>query len=221
MSNLPKQLKKVLQSPGSPKKKAQAKSTPEEVEHICKTQHEDAIQRSCSSLPSIQAQSSEADEHLSYLDPQDLGLPVPDSDYPIREEEEVEQYLLYTPAHPTFQSLPPPPLPAMSLTGLTPRPSGSGTRTGSGSGSGSGTGITATAPQAAINTAIAALPQGQNNRKNYKLPEQANFSGHAENIDSFLLECTMRFHILADDFNTMDKKVFYALSLMKEGVART
>ncbi len=151
------------------------------------------------------------------MDPQDLGLPVPDSDYPIGEEEE-EQYSLYTPAHPTFQSLPPPPfMPAMSLTGLTPGPSGSGT----GTGSGSGTGVTASAVQAAFNAAIAALPQGQNNRKNYKLPEQANFSGHTENIDSFLLECTMRFHILADDFNTMDKKVFYALSLMKEGVART
>src|SRR6266511_6430084 len=138
MSNLPKQLKKVLQSPGSPKKKAQAKPTPEEVEHICKTQHEEAIQRSCSSLPSIQAQSSEAYEHLSYLDPQDLGLPIPHSDYPIGEEE-VEQYLLYTPAHPTFQSLPPPPLPAMSITGPMP---GSSTGTGTGTGTGSGTGIT-------------------------------------------------------------------------------
>src|SRR6266545_144861 len=108
MSNLPKQLKKVLQSPRSPKKKAQAKSTQEEAEHICKTQCEEAIQRSRSSLPSIQAQSSEADEHISYLDPQDLGLPVPDSDYLIGEEEE-EQYSLYTPAHPTFQNLPPPP----------------------------------------------------------------------------------------------------------------
>src|SRR6266540_1735130 len=99
----------------------------------------------------------------------------------------------------------------MSLLGTTPGPSGSG----------SGTGITATAVQAAINAAIAALPQGQNNRKNYKLPDQANFSRCAENVDSFLLECTMRFCILPDDFNTTDKKVFYALSLMKEGVAHT
>src|SRR6266545_3674490 len=167
MSNLLKQLKKVLQSPGSPKKKAQAKSTQEEAEHICRTQREEAIQRSHSSLPLIQAQSSEADECLSYFDPQDLGLPVPDSDYPIGEEEE-EQYSLYTPAHPTFQSLPPPPppMPAMSLLGTTPGPSGSrsGTGTGSGSGSGSGsgqgTGITASTVQAAINAAIAVLPQG-------------------------------------------------------------
>src|SRR6266508_1873282 len=222
MSNLPKQLKKVLQSPGSPKKKAQAKSTREEAERICKTQREEAIQRSCSSLPSIQAQLSEADERLSYLDPQDLGLPVPDSDYPIGEEEE-EQYSLYTPAHPTFQSLPPPspPMPAMSLLGTTPGPSGSRSGTGTGSGSGQGTGITASAVQAAINAAIAALPQGQNNGKNYKLPDQANFSGHAENVDAFLLECTMRFRVLAEDFNTVNKQRFYALSLMQEGVART
>src|SRR6266540_1537303 len=166
MSNLPKQLKKVLQSPGSPKKKAKAKSTREEAESIRRTQREEAIQRSRSSLPSIQAQLSEADERLSYLDPQDLGLPLPDSDYPIREEEE-EQYSLYTPAHPIFQSLPPPPpMPAMSLLGTTPGPSGSGSGTGTGSGSGSGsgsgqgTGITASAVQAAINAAIAALPQG-------------------------------------------------------------
>ena len=45
--------------------------------------------------------------------------------------------------------------------------------------------------QAAINTTIAALPQGQIQGKNYKLPEQANFSGRAENVESFLLECTM------------------------------
>src|SRR6266508_6798182 len=105
----------------------------------------------------------------------------------------------------------------MSFTGLTSGPSGSGT----GSGSGSGTGVMASAVQAAINAAIAALPQGQNSGKNYKLPEQANFSGCAENIESFLLECTMRFRVLADDFNTTDKKVFYALSLIKEGVAQT
>src|SRR6266498_2201789 len=223
MSNLPKQLKKVLQSPGSPKKKAKAKSTREEAESIRRTQREEAIQRSRSSLPSIQAQSSEADERLSYLDPQDLGLPLPDSDYPIGEEEEEQQS--YIPAHPTFQSLPPLPLPmpAMSLLGTTPGPSGSGSGTGSGtgSGSGSGTGITAAAVQAAINAAIATLPQGQNNGKNYKLPDQANFSGRAENVDAFLLECTMRFRVLQEDFNTVNKQVFYALSLMKEGVART
>src|SRR6266542_5094131 len=124
MSNLPKQLKKVLQSPRSTKKKAQAKSTREEVEHICRTQREEAIQRSRSSLPLIQAQSSEADEHLLYLDPQNLGLPVPDSDYPIREEEEEEQYLLYAPAHPSL-------LPPSSSMSYDQTATGTGTGTGS------------------------------------------------------------------------------------------
>jgi len=131
----------------------------------------------------IQAQSSEADEHLSYLDPQDLGPPVPDSDYSIREEEDEEQYSLYTTAHPTFRSLPPPPSSPMSY-------NQTATGTGTGIDSGSGSGVT-TAVQATINAAITALPQGQNQGKNYKLPDQANFSGCAENIDSFLLECTM------------------------------
>ncbi len=73
--------------------------------------------------------------------------------------------------------------------------------------------------QAAINAAIAALPQRQNQGKNYKLPDQANFSGCIENIELFLLECTMRFRVLPLDFDTTDKKVFYALLLMKDGVA--
>jgi len=58
--------------------------------------------------------------------------------------------------------------------------------------SGSGSGVS-TAMQNTINTAIAALPQAQyqNTGKNYKLPNQANFSGRAENVELFLLECTM------------------------------
>ncbi len=149
---------------------------------------------------------SEAGEYYSYLDPQDLGPPIPDPDYPIREEEEVEHFLLYTPAHPTFQSLPPPSLLY--------------NQTQAGPSSSSGSGVT-TAVQAAINAAIAALPQAQNTGKNYKLPDQANFFGCTEHIESFLLECTMRFKVLPDDFNTTNKKVFYALLLMKEGVAQT
>jgi len=128
----------------------------------------------------IQAQSSEADEHLSYLDPQSLGLLVPDSDYPIGEEEEVKQYLLYTPAHPTFQSLLPSTSPSITMADLGPIPSGSGS------------GVS-TVMQNTINAAVAALPQGQgyNAGKNYKLPDQTNFSRCAENVESFLLECTM------------------------------
>src|SRR6266540_291513 len=89
-----------------------------------------------------------------------------------------------------------------------------------GTGTGTGSGVT-TAMQAAKNAAITALPQGQNQGKNYKLPDQAKFSRCTENVESFLLECTMQFRVLPLDFDTIDKKVFYALSLMKNGVART
>ncbi len=92
----------------------------------------------------------------------------------------------------------------MSYTGPT---QGTSTGTGTGTGSESGTGIT-TAMQAAIQTAIAALPQGQYQGKNYKLSDQANFSGHAENIELFLLECTMRFRVLPLDFDITNKKGF-------------
>ena len=150
-----------------------------------------------------------------YLDPQDLGQPIPDPDYPIREEEEVEQYSLYTPAHLTFQSLVP-----LSSTTMLLIQDQTNTGTSLNLGPGSGSGVSA-AIQAAINAAIAALPQGQNQGKNYKLPDQANFSGRAETIESFLLECTMQFKVLLDNLNMTDKKVFYALSLMKDGVAQT
>ena len=85
-------------------------------------------------------------------------------------------------------------------------------------GSGSGSGVSV-AMQNAINAAIANLPQGQNTGKGYKLPNQANFSRRAKNVASFLLECTMQFKVLPDDFNMTDKKVFYVLLLMKDGVA--
>ena len=175
---------------------------------IQKSHRDELIQRSCSNLTSsIQAQSSEADERESYLDPQEFGQPLPDPDYPIEEE----QYLLYTPAQPTFQSLSTP-----SITMTDPGPSYIGTGTGPGSGSE----ISATI-QNTINTAVANLPQGQNAGKNYKLPNQANFSRRAKNVASFLLECTMQFKVLSDNFNMTDKKVFYVLSLMKDGVAQT
>jgi len=56
--------------------------------------------------------------------------------------------------------------------------------------------------------------------KNYRLADQVPFSGKAEQIESFLQECEMRFRVLPDDYNTTDKQVFYALSLMKDGVAK-
>ena len=175
-------------------------------QYMSKSQQDKLIQRSCSNLtPSIQAQLSEADEHYSYLDPQDLSQPLPNPDHPIREEEEEEQYSLYIPAQPPYQSLT---TPSITMTDLGPTNIGSGSELG-----------ISVAIQNAINTAIATLPQEQNAGKNYKLPDQANFSGHAENVESFLLECTMQFKVLPDDFNMTDKKVFYVLLLMKDGVA--
>jgi len=56
--------------------------------------------------------------------------------------------------------------------------------------------------------------------KNYQLADQVSFSGKAEQIESFLQECEMRFRVLPDDYNSTDKQVFYALSLMKDGVAK-
>ncbi len=92
---------------------------------------------------------SEADKHYLYLDPQDLSQPLSDPDHSIREEEEEEQYSLYTPAQPpsSYQSLT---TPSITMTDLGP------TNVVSGSGSG----VSATI-QNAINAAIAALSQEQ------------------------------------------------------------
>jgi len=60
----------------------------------------------------------------------------------------------------------------------------------------------------------------QQGGKNYRLADQVPFSGKAEQIESFLQECEMRFRVLPDDYNSVDKQVFYALSLMKDGVAK-
>lgn len=55
--------------------------------------------------------------------------------------------------------------------------------------------------------------------KNYKIADQTPFNGKAEQLEAFLHECEMHFKILPMNYNTTDKKVFYALSLMKGGVA--
>ena len=78
-----------------------------------------------------------------YLDPQDIGPSLSDPDYPIRKEEEEEQYSLYTPAHPTFQS---------QILPLTTAISEMITESSSGSG-------VSAAMQNAINAAIANIPQ--------------------------------------------------------------
>jgi len=56
--------------------------------------------------------------------------------------------------------------------------------------------------------------------KNYKVADQAPFDGKPEQIESFLQECETRFRVLPYDYDTVDKQVFYALSLMKSGIAK-
>ena len=56
--------------------------------------------------------------------------------------------------------------------------------------------------------------------KNYKISDQSPFDGKAENIEPFLQECETRFKVLPIDYDTIDKRAFYALSLMKSGLAK-
>ena len=56
--------------------------------------------------------------------------------------------------------------------------------------------------------------------KNYKISDQTPFDGKAENIEPFLQECETWFKVLPLDYDTIDKTVFYALSLMKNGLAK-
>jgi len=56
--------------------------------------------------------------------------------------------------------------------------------------------------------------------KNYKIADQVPFDGKPEQIESFLLECEMRFIVLPNEYDTVDKQVFYTLSLMKSGIAK-
>jgi len=56
--------------------------------------------------------------------------------------------------------------------------------------------------------------------KNYKIADQVPFDGKSKQIESFLLECEMRFMVLPNEYDTVDKQVFYALSLMKSGIAK-
>jgi len=86
--------------------------------------------------------------------------------------------------------------------------------------------------QAVINAAVQAAmtyqarqqPQQQQlpaaSGKNYKIMDQVPFDGKPEQIESFLQECEMRFRVLPNDYDTVDKQVFYALSLMKSGIAK-
>ena len=79
---------------------------------------------------------------------------------------------------------------------------------------------------AVINAAVqAAMTFQQQNQqpttsKNYKISDQTPFDGKAENIEPFLQECETRFKVLPNDYDTIDKRVFYALFLMKNGLAK-
>ena len=79
---------------------------------------------------------------------------------------------------------------------------------------------------AIINAAVqAAMTFQQENQqpttsKNYKISNPTPFDGKAENIEPFLQECEMQFKVLLINYDTIDKRVFYALSLMKNGLAK-
>ena len=77
------------------------------------------------------------------------------------------------------------------------------------------------AVQAAMNYQHANQHQFQTaGSKNYKVADQAPFNGKPEQIESFLQECETRFRVLLHDYDTVNKQVFYALSLMKSGIAK-
>jgi len=79
------------------------------------------------------------------------------------------------------------------------------------------------AVQAAMNYQHANQHQFQqqaSSGKNYKIADQTPFDGKPEQIESFLQECEMRFKVLPHNYDTVDKQVFYALSLMKSGIAK-
>jgi len=56
--------------------------------------------------------------------------------------------------------------------------------------------------------------------KNYEIADQTPFNGKPEQIESFLQECEMRFKVLPNDYDTVNKQVFYTLSVMKNGIAK-
>jgi len=77
------------------------------------------------------------------------------------------------------------------------------------------------AVQAAMNYQHANQQQFQTSSgKNYKIADQTPFDGKPKQIESFLQECKMRFKVLPHDYDTIDKQVFYALSLIKSGIAK-
>ena len=80
----------------------------------------------------------------------------------------------------------------------------------------------------AVNAAMTTYQAQQQNQppppvtsgRNYKISDQNPFDGKAEHIEAFLQECENRFRVLQNDYDSVNKQVFYALSLMKNGMAK-
>jgi hypothetical protein len=53
--------------------------------------------------------------------------------------------------------------------------------------------------------------------KDWKLTKPKTFSGRPEDLDDFLNDCELIFSIKGDIYNQDDKKIVYALALMKTG----
>ena len=79
----------------------------------------------------------------------------------------------------------------------------------------------------ALNAAMTTYQAQQQNQplppmtsgKNYKISDQNPFDRKAEHIEA-LQECETRFKVLPNDYDTVDKQVFYMLLLIKSGVAK-
>ena len=71
-----------------------------------------------------------------------------------------------------------------------------------------------------VTAIVQTLQVPNNNNKDFKTPNQTEFSGRPEHINSFLKECKTRFSVFPWTFNTDVKKAYYALFLMNKGVAK-
>jgi hypothetical protein len=66
---------------------------------------------------------------------------------------------------------------------------------------------------------IAANRQGEASTRDLRLAEPAMFVGRPEDLDDFLNDCELLFSIKEDVYDQDDKKIAYALSLMRNGNA--
>ena len=72
--------------------------------------------------------------------------------------------------------------------------------------------------QAIVMAAIRAVNGDERNLKTHK---QKVFSGQAEDLANFIQECKLRFKVYPTTYSNTTKKVFYAISLMNSGTAKT